>query len=408
MELSAGFRRVAAASLDDLGEEAALVEQVRDAIAADGPLTFARFMEIALYDPDAGYYRGADPRPGRRGDFLTAPEAHPIFGHALARQLTEAWERLDRPDRFVVREYGAGTGALAEAILRGLAADGSGLREAILYQPVEVEPRRLDALAARLGEAGFGDVVEAAGPPSVTGVVLANEVLDALPVHRVGVRDGRLVERYVGLDPVTGSFTDVWGEPSTPALAARLAAEDVTLAEGQDAEICLALDGWVAAAAAGLARGLLLVIDYGDPARILYDNARRPHGSLRAYARHRVHDDILAHLGRQDLTAHVDLSALDAAARGAGLTAVGSTTQAAFLAGNGIEELLRAVQADPATSLRDYVELRSALMRLLDPAAMGRFAVVAFGRDWPEGPPLAGFAWRVPPRSAQPSRPDYG
>jgi SAM-dependent MidA family methyltransferase len=408
MELSAGFRRVAPASLDDLGEERSLVEQVRAAIAAEGPLTFARFMEIALYDPDAGYYRSAQPRPGRRGDFLTAPEAHPIFGHALARQLTEAWQRLDRPDRFVVREHGAGTGALAEAVLRGLAADGSALREVVRFQPIEVEPRRLDALAARLDEAGFGDAVEGADSRPITGVVLANEVLDALPVHRVGIREGRLVERFVGLDPVSGSFADAWGEPSTPALAARLATGKVTLSEGQDAEICLALDGWVAAAAASLARGLLLVIDYGEPAGTLYDNARRPHGSLRAYARHRVHDDVLAHLGRQDLTAHVDLSALDAAARGAGLDPVGSTTQSAFLAGNGIEELLRAVQADPATSLRDYVELRSALMRLLDPAAMGKFAVVAFGRDWPEGPPLAGFAWHVPPRSAQPSTPDYG
>jgi SAM-dependent MidA family methyltransferase len=216
------------------------------------------------------------------------------------------------------------------------------------------------------------------------------------------------VERFVGVDPATGAFVDAWGHPSTAALADRLAVEGVTLVEGQDAEIGLDLDRWVASAAGGLARGLLLVIDYGEPATRLYDPSRRPHGTLRAFVRHRVHDDVYGHVGRQDLTAHVDLTAVDEAVRRAGLSAVGSTTQAGFLAGSGVEELLRAVQADPATTLQGYVELRSALMRLLDPAAMGGFRVVAYGRDWPDGPPLAGFAYRVPSRTAHSSAPDYG
>jgi SAM-dependent MidA family methyltransferase len=378
----------------DVGEEIQLVERIRETIATDGPIPFARFMELALYDPDGGYYRGATARPGRAGDFLTAPEGHPIFGHTVARHLESVWQRLDRPDPFVVREHGAGSGALAEAILRGLAADGSPLLEALRYQPVEVDLRRTEAFAERLGAAGFERQLAEADDRPISGVVLANEVLDALPVHRVGIRDGRLLERFVGLDG--DAFVDAWADPSTPALADRLATEGVTLAEGQSAEVSLAVDDWVANAAAGLERGLLLLLDYGAPSAALYDPVRRPHGTLRAYVRHHVHDDVYRHIGRQDLTAHVDVTAVTTAAGNAGLEPVGITTQAEFLIGSGAESLLRDVQADPATTLAGYVELRAALMRLLDPAAMGRFRVMAFGRDWPPGPPLPAFAYRIP------------
>ena len=401
MELSAGFRRVSGPDVEDVGEEAGLAARIRTEIATAGPIPFARFMELALYDPDGGYYRAAAARPGRTGDFLTAPETHPIFGHALARHLESVWDRLGRPAPFVVREHGAGTGTLALAILRGLASDGSGLLDAIRYQPVEIDPRRLDAFAARLAAAGLGGAVEPADARPVVGVVLANEVLDALPVHRVGVRDGRLLERFVGLEGDT--FADAWGPPSTPELQGRLSAEGVTLSEGQSAEVCLVLDDWVASAAAGLARGLLLLVDYGAPAADLYDPVRRPHGSLRAYLRHRVHDDVYRHVGRQDLTAHVDVTAVTAAAEAAGLRPVGLSTQAEFLVGSGAEDLLRAVQADPSTTLEAYVQLRAALMRLLDPAAMGRFRVMAFGRDWPAGPPLPAFAYRLPARGGSAS-----
>ena len=170
------------------------------------------------------------------------------------------------------------------------------------------------------------------------------------------------------------------------------------LAEGQSAEVCLALDGWIADAVQSLERGLVLLIDYGAPAGELYDAVRRPQGTVRAFVRHRVSDDLYGHIGRQDLTAHVDLTALDAAARAVGLAPVGETSQAEFLIGNGAEALLQEVQADPATTLAAYVELRSALMRLIDPAGMGGFRVTAFGRAWPAGPPLAGFAYRGPRR----------
>ncbi len=229
-----------------------------------------------------------------------------------------------------------------------------------------------------------------------TGIVLANEVLDALPVHRVRRRGDRLVEIAVGLQD--GAFVDVETALSTPALAARLADEGIDLVDGQSAEICLSVEGWVAEAAAGLERGLLLLIDYGAPAAELYDPVRRRDGTLMAYVRHRASHDPYAHVGRQDLTAHVDVTAVERAAVAAGLAHLATTTQAELLVGLGTESLLREVQEDPATSLEAYLELRSSLMRLLDPAAMGRFRAMAFGRDWPDGPPLDAFAFRAPRR----------
>ena len=179
-------------------------------------------MDLALYDPDGGYYRATSPRPGREGDFLTAPEAHPIFGAALARAVADTWDRLDRPDPFVLREYGAGTGTLAVAILDGLARERPDLAAVLRYDPIEVEPRRLEAIAARLDAAGHARVLTptTGGSGPIVGLVLANEVLDALPTHRVVVRDGVL--REVAVTWHDASFADIEIDPSTPALAARL------------------------------------------------------------------------------------------------------------------------------------------------------------------------------------------
>jgi SAM-dependent MidA family methyltransferase len=359
-----------------------LVERIAEEIRALGPLSFARFMELALYDPDAGYYTSGATGPGRHGDFLTAPEGHPIFGWAIARHLESVWTALDRPNRFVVREHGAGSGALAAGILDGLRRSSSELVDAITYQAVDAAPARLDALATRLAEGGIEAMLAPYDAVPADGAVLANELLDALPVHRVeGGPDGELVERFVTLGSEARAFETVLGTPSTPALGERLAAEDVRLEPGQPAEICLAIDAWIATAAAPLERGELLLVDYGYPAAELYTQARG--STLRAYHRHRVHADPLVAIGRQDLTAHVDLTAVERAAIAAGLDPLGRTTQAQFLADLGAGELLVALQTDPDSTLQSYMEARSALMRMLDPRATGGFAVLTFGRGLP-------------------------
>ncbi len=388
----------------DAGQDAALVARIRDEIGRTGPMTFARFMDLALYDPDGGYYRAAQARPGRGGDFVTAPELHPIFGVTLASAVLEIWERLGRPDPFVVFEHGAGDGALALPLLRELSA--TAVAGALRYHPVDIDERRTATLVQRLSGSGLAHLLATAAsdaaiaPESVAGLVLGNEIVDALPVHRVRQRGDRLVELAVAVDDA-GSLIETEIEPTTDALAARLTAEGIELVDGQTAEICHALDAWLATAARPLARGLVLLIDYGYPAAELYDPLRRRDGTLRAYVRQAVHDDPYRHVGRQDLTAHVDVTAVERAAHAAGLTTVGITTQAEALMGLGIERRLQTIQADPATTMEAYTLLRSALMRLLDPSAMGRFRVMAFGRDWPAGgDPLAPFAYRLPERSS--------
>jgi SAM-dependent MidA family methyltransferase len=382
----------------DPGDEPGLLDLIRSAIRSDGPMTFARFMELALYQPDLGFYAGGVRGPGRDADFLTAPESHPLFGWAVARQLHEVWDRLGRPERFTVREHGAGSGALAAAIVDGLRRSGSPLGDALRYRTVERSRPRERQVAERLAAMGAGSVLEADDGAPIIGAVLANEVLDALPVHRVeGRADGAFDELFVGLDG-SGVLVNVAGPPRDPGLGNRLEAEGIRLAPGQRAEVCLAIDGWMATAASGLERGLLLVVDYGHPAAALYDPTR---GSLlRAYVRHRVHDDPYVNVGRQDLTAHVDLTAVASAAAAAGLDHLGTTTQAAFLAGLEAGELLVGLQSDPATTLQGYLDARSALLRMLDPGATGRFAVVAFGRRLPGDVPLAGLGFHLPARGA--------
>ena len=399
--IEVGLRRVA-----DLRTDAPLPEsdprllaRIRDEIAGRGPMTFARFMEIALYDPEAGYYtRGEDDPahaqpggPGRSGDFLTAPEGHPIFGWTIARRLEQAWLELGRPGEFVVREHGAGRGALAVGILDGLRRSASPLLGAIRYQAVEVSERGSQAFAATLDAEGLAAYGEDPDDRPAPGAVVANELLDALPVHRVaGAPDGTLREWFVTSDG-SGNLAMVSGVPSTPELARRLDAEEVRLQPGQVAEVCLGIDDWVRAASAPLAAGLLLAIDYGYPAAELYAPARG--STLRAYHRHRVHDDPLVAIGRQDLTAHVDLTAVERAAAAAGLTLRRRTTQAEYLASLGLGDLLVGLQSGPDATLETYLAARSAVVRMLDPRATGGFTVLEFGRlpatvpaqDRPEG-----------------------
>ena len=393
------IRREPPTDLRGVDEDAGLLARIRAEIRSSGPMPFARFMDLALYDPDGGYYRAAEARPGRGGDFLTAPELHPIFGETLARGIAELWDRLGRPDPFVIREHGAGTGALAASILR--AVDGVPLGRVLRYQAVEVDSRRIAGLRDRLAADGLADRLDDATDVPFDGIVLANEVLDALPVHRVRRRGDDLRELAVGIG-ADDTLVETEIAPTTPALATRLRDEGVALVDGQTIEICLALDDWIAAAVRPLQRGVLLLIDYGAPAAELYDPVRRRDGTLRAYVRHQVHDDPYRHVGRQDLTAHVDATAIERAAQAAGLTTIGVTTQAEALMGLGIQDRLQAVQADPSTTFESYALLRSSLVRLLDPAAMGRFRVMAFGRGWPTIPgdgPLGLFAFRLPERS---------
>jgi SAM-dependent MidA family methyltransferase len=388
-----GYRREALPDPETVGEDEALVAAIRVEIRAAGPITFARFMQRALYEPGHGYYRRPAPGPGREGDFLTAPETHPIFGAVIGRLLEQAWNVMDRPAPFVVTEPGAGTGTLAAALLGGLRDLGSPLLQAVRYRPVEVEPGRLDTLQARLAGDGHDAHLEMDPPPPdavETGAVLANEVLDALPVHRVIGRPDGPRELLVDVDEA-GAFRHVEAPPTTAELAARLTAERVELADGQVTEVCLELDDWLAGATRHLARGVLVLVDYAAEPADLHDARTRPSGSLRAFARHAVGGDPFRHVGRQDLTATVDLQAVRMAAARAGLVPVGETTQAELVAALATGELTQASLRGPGAGLQGALDLRSALARLLDPRGMGGFRVLVFGRGLPDAARLEGL-----------------
>jgi SAM-dependent MidA family methyltransferase len=355
-----------------------LVEIIRGTIEREGRITFARFMELALYHPEHGYYQSASAQAGRAGDFITAPEAHPIFGHVLARQIDEMWRILARPDPFTLREFGAGAGTLALDIMTGLRTDRSELLSSIHYEPVETSRARRAELVRRLEAAGFSDrLVDPLPDEQIVGCVLANEFIDAFPVHRVVFRDGRLWEVYtVWRD---GWFADELGPPSTPDLAAYFDGEGIALAEGQRAEVNLGIAGWMSEVAASLVRGYVLIIDYGYPAQQLF-SSEQSEGTLKAYYHHGVHLDPYRAVGEQDLTAHVDFTALQRSAEQYGLVTVGLTTQAEFLIGTGIGDLLMEMQRQQGMTADEYLGARAVVMRLIDPGGMGRFRVLILAR----------------------------
>ena len=377
-----------------------LIRVIRAAIAASGGrITFAAFMDLALSHPEHGYYRSPERRPGRGGDFLTAPETTPYFGFMVARQIAECWERLGRPEPFTIREIGSGIGGLAYDVIAALLDNHPELRPSLVYRLAEPNHHRQAEAVAAMAEAGLGDLVIAeetrnsdrpAAP--ITGVVLANEVADALPVHRLVVRDGRVAERYVTWRD--DAFAESEGAVSDPDLGDplldRLRNDGVRPGDGDRLDVSPASVAWFRSAARGLGRGYLLTIDYGYPAAELY-RGHRLGGTLRTYSGHVAGDDPLVRVGQQDLTAHVDFSALIAGGEAEGLTLVGLTRQSLFLERLGLGQVLLDAQETEGMTAAEYFALRSAVFRLIDPGGMGRFHVLAMARDAPVDPPLLGF-----------------
>lgn len=345
-------------------------------------------MELALTDPDGGYYTSARARPTRAGDYLTAPELHPIFGHCLAHQIIEVWDRLGRPTPFTLREYGAGAGTLAEAVIEEIRRSAPILLDGLRYEPIEVNRHRLAELRARFEANGLGEKLLEAGGAITHGVVLANEYLDALPIHRIIRRGAVLRERYVGWS--RDRFVELEGPLSHPDLAAAVARLGVA-ARDVVVEIRPGVARWLADVRADLQAGAVLVVDYGASTEDLF-GPHHPEGTLVAYQRHRVSGRPIDDPGEQDLTAHVDFGDLERWARELGFQILGTTSQAAFLIGCGLEDLLRREQLRPTATLQDLLTLRSAVRRLLDPRVLGGFRVAVLGLGIAADPPLRGLS----------------
>lgn len=367
----------------------ALTELLARRVRANGPVSFAEFMRECLYHPIHGYYSRTSAR--RFGDYYTSVDVHPIFGRLLARQFAEMWRLLGSPPRFVVAESAAGVGRLAGHVLDFCARELREFYETLEYVAVErsaarraEQPDQMEKHAAEGHATSSGEI-----PENISaGCVFSNELLDALPVHRVIMLHGSLREIFIGYE--NGCFVDLPGTPSMPAIENYFKEQGITLAEGQQAEVCFEACDWIECAGRALVRGFVLTIDYGHEAAILY-NEHHNRGTLLAYREHTVTENILDAPGAQDLTAHVNFTAVDLWGRRAGLARTGLTTQSQFLValgrGNEFADLY-----EPGQTEMEKLRARLLLKNLIHPEGLGEKFQVLVQHKGIVDPRLTGLA----------------
>jgi SAM-dependent MidA family methyltransferase len=369
-----------------------LRELIADRIRANGPISFAEFMDISLYHPELGYYARAAQKTGRAGDFFTSVDVGPIFGELLAKQFAEMWQILQsgsaprtktgvRP-QFDLVEAGAGNGRLARDILDAARRTDAGFYSAIRLSLVEQSPAARAAQVETLGPHASLLAHSSSGlPAEVYGVIYANELLDAMPTHAVVMTENGLREVFVDL---TGNrFVERFEELTTPRIAEYLARAGAEMRVGWRAEVNLGAEDWMKSAAESLRRGFIIIIDYGHEERDLY-NSTHSAGTLTSYKQHSQLADFLQAPGETDITAHVDLSAVTRAASRAGLDVLARLDQTYFMLGLGIAEL-------EGLSLQQ----RLAMKTLLLPGGLGStHKVLIFGKGVGT-PALKGCSFRV-------------
>lgn len=341
-----------------------------------GWISFAQYMELALYAPEFGYYSGGSRKLGKDGDFTTAPEISPLFGQTLAKVLVD----LMRQSAPQIMEFGAGSGKLAHAILTELASKGVTVHRYLIVEVSGELRARQEALLRDFPQVSWLDQC----PPAFSGVVLANEVLDAMPVQLVIKTPQGWKERGIGLSGVASSKFVYRDKPCAPELIAQIPHAD-ELPDDYLTEVHPISAGFMASLAQMLVAGYhdtghggaALLIDYGFPAHEYY-LSQRSTGTLMCHYRHHAHDDPLYLPGLQDITAHVDFTAMARAAIDNGLDMLGYTSQAAFLIDAGIGDvLLRTSPSDPL----NYLPQANALQKLVSPAEMGElFKVLMVGK----------------------------
>jgi SAM-dependent MidA family methyltransferase len=354
-------------------------QELRSLIREQGPLTFASFMELVLYHPEYGYYNSEKTILGKEGDFYTSPHVSSLFGEMITVQLAEMASLVEGPV-FSVVEYGAGRGLLAYDILKTLEAKYPEVFERTIYYIIEAgtglkrEQKRL--LGEFAAQVRWVDKLEQVGKP-LRGCVLSNELVDAFPVHRIIKLEDQIKEIYVKDEE--GLLKEVTDLPSTPLLEAYFDDLKITLAEGQQGEVNLAAYDWLDTIGQNLDQGFVLTIDYGYESSLLYHESRRD-GTLMCYYQHRMEENPYLRLGEQDITAHVNFSALKYWGQKIGLLTTGFTNQMHFLFNLGLAEVLA----------RDTQKALAA-QQLVNPGGMGGIFKVLIQHKNIAHPQLRGF-----------------
>ncbi|GMV48928.1 MAG: hypothetical protein AMXMBFR67_04710 [Nitrospira sp.] len=369
-----------------------LVADIKAEIADKGAISFARFMELALYHPQYGYYvRPADDpeqeRIGWSGDFYTSSDVHPLIGQALATQALQLDAILGHPDPFTVVEMGPGKGLLARDFLKAACRTplGERLRYLLTERSAAMRAAQQHSLAPWIGQAGcvtWIDRLADLPPESVTGLFFSNELVDAFPTHRIAVMDG--IPQEVCVEVREGRFCEVY-RPLSAELTAYLREADLTLPDGYRTEINLDAPKWMQQVAQAMARGLVITIDYGHTADDLYGPERR-NGTFLCYYHQTASEDAYQRIGEQDMTAHVDFTALARVGQRNGLEVTGYTNQMSFLIGLGAEQILESL---PPESPEFY-----AAIHLLRPEGMGRTFKVLVQHKGMDKPDLDGLKYQ--------------
>ena len=356
--------------------------EIRRLIERGGAIPFETYMERALYAPEGGYYTSGNEVWGRGGDYLTSVDMSPVFARVMAKQAHEMWVALGSPDRFHLVEVGAGRGTLSSAIREAVRLHYPHFSPALSSILVDPSP----SLKGDKGAACYGTIEEL--PRKIVGCILSNELLDAFPVHIV-VQGEKLEEVYV--DCEGGAFVERLGPLSTPALEDYLDSAGVSLQEGQRIEINLRALDWIKKAAGALEKGFVTTIDYGYPAKEYFIPRRGGH--LLCYYRHTVNEKPFERAGLQDMTSHVDFSALARSGRDAGLTVEGFTTQLNYLLGMGILEELEEVAAFDERGV-ESIARNQGIKRLIMPGGMGDMFKVLIQSTGVRGASLGGFGFK--------------
>ena len=337
-------------------------------IAEQGRITFADFMAACLYEPGLGYYTSPGRKVGAEGDFYTSITVHGAFGRVIAREIAQMWRSMERPAMFTLVECGAGNGRLACDIMDFLAEREpdmyGGLRLVLVEQEPSLESAQREMLAAHSERLDWCSPDEfSSGNFTFSGCLYSNELIDALPVHRVVMTSSGLMEVYVtGKD---GEFVEEAGELSTPEIAAYLERIAVELHPGQQAEVNLNAPEWLASASRALTRGFILTIDYGYPAAELYAS-RRKLGTMLCYYRHQIEENPYLRLGLQDITTHVDFTTLMKCGEQLGLQNDWFGEQYRFLLSAGIVEEIEENERS-ALSNEEKLRLRLTIKKLILP-----------------------------------------